>query len=247
MRRVMDLVNRAAAVPVTVLLTGETGTGKELVARAIHAHEPRARRPVRRRSTAARCPSDLLESELFGHERGAFTGAVSERPGLFEVADGGTLFLDEIGEMPLAVQAKLLRVLQDGDMRRRRRPADRTVDVRVVAATNRDLEQARRRRAVPRGPLLPAQRVPICAAAAARAPRGHPRAGGALVWSAPRCRDGLRRGPADRAGAGALGRYAWPGNVRELQNVVERAVALGDPGTAHHHGGAVTARGRRGR
>ena len=148
----------APATRATVLLPGESGTGKEVLARRF-TREPAARQAVRRVNCAA-IPRTLLESELFGHERGAFTGALQEKPGLFEAADGGTVFLDEIGDMPLPLQTKLLRVLQDArDSSASAAPRTIAVDVRIIAATNRDLEP-RSATALPRGSLLPPQRHP---------------------------------------------------------------------------------------
>src|SRR5687768_9695292 len=143
MERVKELIARAAAVPGTVLITGETGTGKELVARAIHAGSPRAARPFVALNCAAVTES-LLENELFGHARGAFTGAAGPRPGLIEHASGGTLFLDEIGTMPKPLQAKLLRALESGEVRRIGENETRRVDVRFLAATNLDIQADRK-------------------------------------------------------------------------------------------------------
>src|SRR5689334_22178813 len=141
MREVRDLIARVADTDVTVLVRGESGTGKELVARAIHAASPRRHRTFVKVNCAA-LPSELLESEMFGFERGAFTGAIQHKPGKFEFANHGTMFLDEISEMTAALQAKLLQVLQDGEFARLGGRQDVRVDVRAVAATNRDLESA---------------------------------------------------------------------------------------------------------
>ena len=154
-----------------VLITGESGTGKELIARAMHRASALADKPFVKVNCAA-IPPELIESELFGHERGAFTGATARKRGLFELADGGTIFLDEIGDMIASAQAKVLRVLQSGEFTRVGGEQTLKVDVRVVAATNRDLQAAVAAGRVPRGPLLPAGRRAAARAAAARPRRG---------------------------------------------------------------------------
>lgn len=228
LRRTLDDIDRVAPEDTTVLITGETGTGKELVARAIHARSPRSTGPLVAVNCAA-IPPTLQESELFGHERGAFTGATQRREGRFRAAHGGTLFLDEVGELPLELQAKLLRVLQEGEIEPVGGSRPVAVDVRVVAATNRDLL-----RMVAAGtfrqdlyyrlsvfPLhLPALRereddVILLAEAFAR-------------------RFAERRGRAvpslTAADQQLLMDYEWPGNVRELQNVIERAFLTSSDG-----------------
>ena len=165
-----------ANTPSTVLITGESGTGKELIARALHENSSRHAGPFIKINCAA-IPKTLMESELFGYEKGAFTGAVGAKPGRFELAHGGTLFLDEIGEIPVEMQVKLLRVLQESEFERVGGIKTIKVDVRLVTATNRDLLAGGRRRGVPRGPLLPAERGAHPHPAAARAARGHPAAG----------------------------------------------------------------------
>jgi DNA-binding NtrC family response regulator len=224
MRRVVDLAQRAARSEATVLVIGESGTGKERVARLVHEESARAAGPLVAISCAALAES-LLEAELFGHARGAFTGATHERVGLLEAAAGGTLFLDEIGEMPLGMQAKLLRALQEREVRRVGENAHRAIDVRVVAATNRPLAEevaaGRFRKdlyyrlrvvelTVPplrerREDILPLARVFLVDVARQ------------LGRTAP----GLGAEVADQ-----LQRYDWPGNVRELRNAMERVVAL---------------------
>jgi transcriptional regulator with GAF, ATPase, and Fis domain len=223
MRRVYAILERLAASDATVLVQGETGTGKDVLARSLHAASRRADRPF----VAVDCgaiPEHLVESELFGHVRGAFTGATSDRRGVFEEADGGTLFLDEIGEMPLALQPKLLRAIESRSIRRVGGTGARTVDVRIIAATNRSLassindgsfrEDLYYRLAVVevRLPPLRARRddIPVLAAHFFRIFGGF---GG----------DGAL--PAEFV-AGLVGR-GWPGNVRELRNYIERSVSLG--------------------
>jgi DNA-binding NtrC family response regulator/tetratricopeptide (TPR) repeat protein len=216
-RTLREAIARAARAPFPVLIEGESGSGKELVARAIHRLGPRRDR----RFCALNCAAlsdDLIEAELFGHARGAFTGAVGERPGLFEDADGGTLFLDEIGELSARAQAKLLRVLQDGEVRRVGENVSRRVDARIVAATNRRLEQevsAGRFRADLRF-RLDVVRIEV--------PPLRDRAGdvpllASRFWSDAAARMGSRATLSPEAIA-ALARYEWPGNVRELQNVI---------------------------
>jgi two-component system response regulator AtoC len=226
MQQVLGVAAKVARHPSTVLVTGESGTGKELVARYIHSSSPRAAEPF----IAVNCgaiPENLLESELFGHTKGAFTGATAEKRGLFEEADGGTLFLDEIGELPLPLQVKLLRALQEGEIRRVGDNTDRAVDVRVVAATARDLEAeitAGRFRAdlyyrinVVRLHLPPLRdrREDI------------PELVRHFVQLFGR-RLGLSVNGVAPAAMRLLMEYAWPGNVRELENVIERALVLAE-------------------
>ncbi len=214
-------ITHAAAAPYPVLIEGETGVGKELVARALHRGGPRRARAFCAVNCAA-LTDDLFEAELFGHSRGAFTGAVSERTGLVEAADGGTLFLDEVGELSARAQAKLLRVIQDGEIRRLGENAVRKVDVQLIAATNRRLaaEAAAGRF---RQDLLFRLAV-VCL----QVPALRDRAGDVALlarhfWARESKRAG-KRATLDDATIEVLVRYAWPGNVRELQNVVARLV-----------------------
>ncbi|MNM91942.1 Nitric oxide reductase transcription regulator NorR2 [compost metagenome] len=220
-RRLLEEIALVAGSDLSVLISGETGVGKELVAQAIHSASPRARKPLISLNCAA-LPDTLVESELFGHVRGAFSGAVSERHGKFELADGGSLFLDEVGELPLAVQAKLLRVLQSGQLQRVGSDREHRVDVRVIAATNRDLAEevrAGRFRAdlYHRLSVYPLPVPPL-------RERGHDvllLAGYFLEEN--RARLGLRSLRLTSEAQAALLTYDWPGNVRELEHLIGRA------------------------
>ena len=194
MQEVFRAIGRLSRSSMTVLITGESGTGKELVARALHRHSPRANKAFIALNTSA-FTADLLESELFGHEKGSFTGADQLRRGRFEQADGGTLFLDEIGDMSPQLQTRLLRVLAEGEFYRVGGQVPVRVDVRVIAATHQDLEERVQAEPVPRGSAASAQRDPHRSAAAALAPRGHsgaadalPRRGGASSSASSRRR-----------------------------------------------------------
>ena len=211
-----------APTDATVLLTGDTGTGKELFARALHERSARRQRTLVSVNCAA-LPPTLIESELFGHERGAFTGAVNPRHGRFEVADKGTLFLDEIGDLPLELQAKLLRVLQEGEFERLGSSQTRKIDVRLIAATNRDLEEMAaagkfRTDLLYRLNVFPI-RVPTLRERRDDIPR--------LVWYIIHRRQRPLRREITKVPASVmemLQAYEWPGNVRELENVIERAM-----------------------
>ncbi|MDZ7642194.1 MAG: sigma-54 dependent transcriptional regulator [Desulfurivibrio sp.] len=224
MREIYSLIDKVAPTPTSVLITGESGTGKELVARAIHAQSPREKAPFITLNCAG-LPENLLESELFGHEKGAFTGAVALRKGRFELADGGTLFLDEVGEMPLTLQAKLLRVIQERNFERVGGNATLNVDVRLIAATNKELKEE-----VERGNFredlyyrlnvvhihLPPLRerlddIPMLAAHFVN------------KFAASLQRPELRIEPETMR---LLATLPWDGNVRELENTIERAAVL---------------------
>jgi formate hydrogenlyase transcriptional activator len=228
LRVVLEQAERVAATDATVLIQGETGTGKELIAHAIHNASPRSGHPLIKLNCAA-IPFDLLESELFGHERGAFTGAIAQKVGRFELADKGTLFLDEVGDIPLALQPKLLRVLQEQEFERLGSGRTHRVDVRLVAATHRDLQRMVKRsdfrsdlyyrlnvfpitlpplrdRREDIAPLLEYYVELFC------------RRMGKCLHTIP------------EEFVNACKSYSWPGNIRELQNVIERAVILSDEG-----------------
>ncbi|GAB6851861.1 sigma-54-dependent transcriptional regulator [Paraburkholderia kururiensis] len=222
MRDVQKRIGRAAATNSTVLITGETGTGKEVAARVLHRASARAGGPFVAVNCAA-IPDDLLESELFGHARGAFTGAQSDRAGRFEEAHGGTLFLDEVGDMPLAMQAKLLRVLQERQVTRLGTNRVVTVDVRVVAATHRDLPSmvaagTFRQDLLFRLDVIPLHMPPLRERVADILPLAEH-----FLSSAS---SGTQRKHLSADAQRLLATFAWPGNVRELANAVERASAL---------------------
>ncbi|SIS12790.1 sigma 54-interacting transcriptional regulator [Pseudomonas putida] len=232
-KHLLQQIELVAATDANVLVTGESGTGKELVARAIHASSPRRDRPLIRVNCAA-VPRELFESEFFGHLKGAFTGAVSNRVGRFELADGGTLFLDEVGEIPLELQSKLLRVLQDRQFEPVGDNRTRAVDVRVIAATNRDLRDMVARgafredlyfrlnvfpiRSVPLRERL--EDIPLLAS--------HFLERASLAFNKPGIRMSLTQ-------VAVLQQYAWPGNIRELQNVIERQTIVSRDGRVSFH------------
>jgi transcriptional regulator with PAS, ATPase and Fis domain len=222
-RGMLQIVDRVTATEVPVLLLGESGSGKELVARAIHHNGSRAKKPFVSENCAA-IPEPLLESALFGHVRGAFTGAQRARSGLFEVADGGTLFLDEIGEMSLGMQTKLLRTLQSGEVRPVGSEGVRFVDVRVIGATHRDLSAL-----VASGKFREDlfYRLNVISV---RVPPLRERFGDVslLIQHFLKLHAGARKVTIERAAMDALCIFAWPGNVRQLENEVRRALVLAD-------------------
>ena len=231
MRRVLALAERAAATDSTVLITGESGTGKERVARLLHAHSRRSKKSFVGVNCAA-LPEPLLESELFGHKKGAFTGATADKQGLFEAASGGTLFLDEIGETPLSMQVKLLRALQEHSVRPVGSTKDVAVDVRVVAATNRDLEAlieagGFRKDLFYRLRVIPFELPPLRERRDDILPL-------ARQFISRTCQQNSC-GPCALSSdvLDALHAYAWPGNVRELENAIERAVVLAEVERRH--------------
>jgi PAS domain S-box-containing protein len=224
LKEVLADVSRVAPTDASVLLTGETGTGKELIARAIHSAGKRRDRPLIKVNCAA-LPATLVESELFGHERGAFSGAVARRLGRFELADGGTLFLDEIGELPAEAQAKLLRVLQEHEFDRVGGTAPIRVDVRVIAATNRDLHREVREKRFREDLYYRLNVFPVHLPALRERRDDIPLLVHFLVRKFAQ-RIGKRLDGVSRRTLQRLEEYSWPGNVRELENVLERAVIL---------------------
>jgi formate hydrogenlyase transcriptional activator len=228
LKAVLEQVERVASTDSTVLIHGETGTGKELIAHAVHNVSPRSGRPFIKLNCAA-IPFDLLESELFGHERGAFTGAIAQKIGRFELADKGTLFLDEVGDIPLALQPKLLRVLQEQEFERLGSGRTHKVDVRLVAATNRDLLGMASRNEFRSDLYYRLNVFPISLPPLRERREDIP----ALVEHfveifSRRMGRHIRDIPPETIAA--FSSYSWPGNIRELQNLVERAVILSQDG-----------------
>jgi len=224
LRQVMQQVSAVASTDATVLITGESGTGKELLAKEVHSRSRRSTRPLVKVNCSA-IPREIFESEFFGHARGAFTGAVQERPGRFHLADGGTIFLDEVGDLPIDTQAKLLRVLQEGEYERVGEDRTRRVDVRVIAATNHNLANEVRARRFRqdlfyRLNVFPLELPPL------RARKDDiPQLATHLIASTAQ-RHRVPAPPLTPDDMAWLQRYDWPGNIRELQNVIERAVIL---------------------
>ncbi|EPM72496.1 Fis family transcriptional regulator [Pseudomonas syringae pv. theae ICMP 3923] len=220
--KIIKQIDVVAPTDASVLINGESGTGKELIARAIHQASRRNNNPLIRVNCAA-IPAELFESEFFGHIRGAFTGAVRDRVGRFELADGGTLFLDEIGEIPLELQSKLLRVLQEGQFERVGEERTRKVDVRIIAATNRDLRQEVSAKHFREDLYFRLNVFPIQSPALRERPMDiAPLAGHFLKQTGKRLNMPGRR--LRNTDIERLQRYSWPGNIRELQNVIERAL-----------------------
>src|SRR3954466_13027068 len=231
LRQVLQHLHRAAATDTTVLLEGESGTGKELFARALHVLSPRADGPFVAINCAA-IPENLLETELFGHEKGAFTGAAVRKPGKFELAHRGTLFLDEIGDLPLPLQAKILRALEEKQFERVGGTALLTVDVRVVAATNRNLKAAVAARQYREDLYFRLSVFPIVIPPLRDRPKDIPTL--ARYFIDKFCRELNKKSLAlSPAAEDELCAYGWPGNVRELQNCIERAAILTEGETIH--------------
>ena len=221
-KHVLKAIDTVAPTDVNVVITGETGTGKELVARALHNRSARTHKTLIKVNCAS-IPRELFESEFFGHVKGAFTGALRDRVGRFELANKGTLFLDEVGEIPLDMQSKLLRVLQEGEFERIGDERTRRVDVRIIAATNRDLKQEVEAGRFRQDLYYRINVFPIDVAPLRRREEDIPRLATHYLRDAARR---LKRPPPPLTQAGVLQlvTYDWPGNVRELQNVIERAV-----------------------
>ncbi len=222
----IHMVNLLAANPLTtVLVQGETGTGKELVARNIHALSSRADKPFIDINCAA-IPANIVESELFGYEAGAFTDAKKTKKGLFELADGGTLFLDEIGDMPQSAQAKILRVLENKSLKRIGGTRDITVDVRVIAATNRDLERLVKEGTFREDLYYRLNVIPLLITPLRGRPEDIPLIAGFLLEEIKKAMARMEIGVLTADALELLCSYSWPGNVRELRNVIERAAIL---------------------
>ena len=226
MQKVVLLARKVAACDVTALITGETGTGKELVTRAIHEMSGRSNGPFVAFS-CANLPESLVEDELFGHDRGAFTGAVGPRAGRFEMANGGTLFLDEVGDLPLSSQAKLLRVLQERSFERLGSIAPQSVDIRLVCATHRDLEQMVRKGTFRQDLYYRLNVMQIHIPPLRERPDGIPALAQAFLERFSQQFGKAVRGFSSAA-LKALQEHPWPGNVRQLENVIQRAVALAE-------------------
>ncbi len=239
MQEIFKTIGRVAATDATVLIQGESGTGKELIARAIHSHSARAQGPFIALNCSA-VPRDLLESELFGHERGAFTGATEQRPGVFEVASDGTLFLDEIGDMPLELQVKLLRVLQERELTRLGSREVIHVNCRIVAATNQDLARAVRENRFREDLLFRLRVVPITVPPLRQRRGDIPALIDYFVQKVNREADTRVAGVSAEARA-ALCKHDWPGNVRELENTLLRAAVLAPGPTLMPHDLALAA------
>jgi two-component system, NtrC family, nitrogen regulation response regulator NtrX len=224
MKKLMAQIQRVAASETRVCILGETGTGKELVARAIHEKSPRHENPFITLNCAA-VPAELIESELFGHEKGAFTGAAAKHVGKFEQADGGTLFLDEIGDMPVAMQAKLLRVLEEGEVERVGGDKPVRVNVRVVVATHRNLEDLVKQNAFRRDLFHRIYVFPLALPPLRERPEDFPELTAHFAGQVAAQNGWKQKIFADDAIA-ELRKYGWPGNVRELRNVAERLILL---------------------
>jgi formate hydrogenlyase transcriptional activator len=223
-QRILHQIEQVASTDATVLITGESGTGKELIARAVHNISNRSKRPLIKVNCAT-LPANLIESELFGHERGAFTGAMEKKIGRFELADGGTIFLDEIGELPVELQAKLLRVLQEGEFERLGNPKTMKVNVRIIAATNRNLQQAIKNKEFREDLYYRLNVFPILTPSLRERKEDIP----LLIKHFIRKYEGKMGKKITDVSAEVMDTlldYDWPGNIRELENLIERALIL---------------------
>ena len=226
MQKIFRTIGMVAPLKTTVLVTGESGTGKELIAKAVHYQSPRADKPLVVLNCAA-IPENLLESELFGHERGSFTDAVTKKLGQFELADQGTIFLDEVGELAPALQAKLLRVIEQGEFIRVGGKQSIRVDVRIIAATNRDLEQAMREGTFRSDLYYRLNVVSLHLPPLRERPEDLPLLIKHFITTKS-VQLGIREKHLSPEAVDALLRYHWPGNVREIENVIERVLVLSD-------------------
>jgi transcriptional regulator with PAS, ATPase and Fis domain len=223
-REILDVIQQVGPTDITVLISGESGVGKEVVAKAVHAASARARKPLITVNSGA-IPEGIIESELFGHERGSFTGASEQRKGYFELADGGTIFLDEIGELPLAAQVKFLRVLENGEYLRVGSPVPRKVDVRVIAATNKDLESEVRHGRFRQDLYFRLRSVNLVIPPLRSRPEDVPPLVRHFAGEIS-AKNGIRFEGITDAAMELLKEYGWPGNARELRNVIESMIVL---------------------
>jgi DNA-binding NtrC family response regulator len=224
MRKIVEVIEQVAPTDITVLVSGESGVGKEVIAKAIHAASPRSKKPL----VAVNCgaiPEGIIESELFGHERGSFTGATEQRKGYFELADGSTIFLDEIGELPLAAQVKFLRVLENGEFQRVGSSVPRRVNVRVVAATNKDLESEVRHGRFRADLFFRLRSVNIYVPPLRKRPEDIPVFFRHFAEEVA-AKNSIKFAGISEAAMQVLQSYHWPGNVRELRNTVESMLVL---------------------
>lgn len=224
MRKILEVIRQVAPTDITVLISGESGVGKEVIAKAIHRASARSKKPLITVNSGA-IPEGILESELFGHERGSFTGASEQRKGYFELADGGTIFLDEIGELPLSAQVKFLRVLENGEFLRVGSSAPRTVNVRIIAATNKDLEAEVRHNRFRADLFFRLRSVNIVVPPLRSRPEDVPVFFHAFTEELAQ-KNGITFSGISDAAMEVLQAYHWPGNVRELRNVVESMLIL---------------------
>src|SRR5512140_458405 len=224
MRKIVEVIEQVAPTDITVLISGESGVGKEVIAKAIHAASPRNKKPL----VAVNCgaiPEGIIESELFGHERGSFTGATDQRKGYFELADGSTIFLDEIGELPLAAQVKFLRVLENGEFQRVGSSSPRRVNVRVIAATNKDLESEVRHGHFRADLFFRLRSVNIYVPPLRKRPEDIPVFFRRFAEEVA-AKNNIKFAGISDAAMQVLQEYHWPGNVRELRNAVESMLVL---------------------